>query len=151
MIWQPINMCHLWQYSNVFCCIKIQLNDLNLKKMHLVVINYFFFYFNSYNTQSTKWAKAQFLHRHYFPLKPTNRIYIWMNFILILSFVMLTKFNIKILILEKYVISLSYGCTTLYHTVASTYEKVCSDRELVLNVKEKKENSKLNLTQQRKT
>ena len=82
--------------------------------MHLVVINCFFFLnFNSYSIASTKWAKVPFLHRHYLPLKPINRIYGWMNVFLILSSVMLTKFNIKILTFEKYFISLSYGFSTL--------------------------------------
>ena len=61
----------------------------------------FLFYFNSYSIESTKWAKVPFLHRHSLLLKPINRIFGWMNFFLILSSVMLTKFNIKILIFEN--------------------------------------------------
>ena len=61
----------------------------------------FLFYFNSFSIESTKLAKVPFLHRHNLPLIPINRIFVWMNFFLILYSVMLTKFNINILIFEN--------------------------------------------------
>ena len=70
--------------------------------MHLVVINYFFFIFIlSHSIESTKWIQAPFLHGHFLPLKPINRIYCWMNFFLILSSIVLSTFNIKLLIFEN--------------------------------------------------
>ena len=58
-------------------------------------------------------GKRPILHRHYLPLKPIHRIYAWMHFILILPSVMLTRINIKMLILEN----------ILYHWVWVLYLK----------------------------
>ena len=59
----------------------------------------FLFYFGSYSIESTKWAKVPLLNRHSFPLK-SIKSNIWLDEYLPYT-VMLTKFNINILIFEN--------------------------------------------------
>ena len=69
------------------------------------------FFFNLYNIESTKWARAQFFAQVFSPFQTKiNHIYGWMNFFLILSSVLPTKFYIKILIFETILFHLIMGC-----------------------------------------